>query len=46
MVLGSAMLSTCWREDPPDGDVGSAIQAKLLYVPGETHEQLQYVEER
>ena len=31
------------RNKAPDGDVGSVIQAKLLYVPGETYEQLQYV---
>ncbi|KAF3601885.1 hypothetical protein F2Q69_00034795 [Brassica cretica] len=36
------MLSSCWREDPPYGVVGFGIQAKLFYVPGETHEELQY----
>lgn len=43
---GLAMLSSCWREELPDGDVGSDIQAKLFNVPSETHEELQYVGRR
>lgn len=46
MVSGSAVISSCWREDPPDGGVGSGIHVKLFYVPGKTHEQLPYAGEK